>query len=134
MFPDAEISLGCMRPRAHQLRQAIEAAALKGGATRIELPSRTIIQNAALFGFTSIVNYDACCALPDNLESHARSKRSVEGFRECYSFLTLTANWLTTTAFDTHCVSATHGVEPVASSAVLHIQDYPKDSSFHLDH
>lgn len=77
MFPSAEISLGCMRTREHKLRHAIEMAALKGGATRIELPSRTTIKNATALGFDKVVNYDACCALPNDYEPRARSTNTI---------------------------------------------------------
>ena len=75
MFPGTEVSLGCMRTRERQLRNAIERAALESGATRIELPSRATLDDVATFGFTSTVNYDACCALPSNLEDRARTKQ-----------------------------------------------------------
>lgn len=72
MFPTAEISLGCMRTRERKLRHAIELAALKSGAIRMELPSKQTIEQAIKSGFTSIVNFDACCALPNYLERYAR--------------------------------------------------------------
>ncbi len=74
MFPDAEISLGCMRTRERKLRYAIEIAALEGGATRIELPSKMTLKGAQALGFTSTVNFDACCALPKSLEFHAHGR------------------------------------------------------------
>jgi uncharacterized radical SAM superfamily protein len=69
MFPDTEISLGCMRTRERSLRYAIEIAALEGGATRIELPSKQTIMDCPSLGFSSYVNFDACCALPNELET-----------------------------------------------------------------
>jgi len=69
-FPDAEISLGCMRPRTRGLREAIEIAALDAGVTRIELPSHSTLSYAAAQGHT-IRAYDACCALPPQLEPRA---------------------------------------------------------------
>ena len=63
MFPKAEISLGCMRPRDKGLREEIELAALDAGASRMELPSRKTLAYARERGYT-IQGFDACCALP----------------------------------------------------------------------
>ncbi|MBN2390446.1 MAG: hypothetical protein JXR84_06980 [Anaerolineae bacterium] len=67
MFPAAEISLGCMRPRARALREAIELAALQAGVARMELPSQKTLRYACDVGY-EIVSFDACCALPTDLE------------------------------------------------------------------
>jgi len=67
MFPNKDISLGCIRPRA-KLREEIELAALKAGATRMEIPSKNTIQFAKEMGFT-IKTIHACCALPEEFES-----------------------------------------------------------------
>jgi uncharacterized radical SAM superfamily protein len=75
LYPTSEISLGCMRTRERTLRHAIELAALKSGATRMELPSRTTLKQAAALGFSSIINYDACCALPRIYEARARTPK-----------------------------------------------------------
>lgn len=67
LFPAAEISLGCMRPRARALREAIELAALRAGVARMELPSQKTLRHARDVGY-EIVSFDACCALPKALE------------------------------------------------------------------
>jgi len=68
LFPAAEISLGCMRPRARALREAIELAALQAGVARMELPSQKTLRYARDAGYEIIV-LDACCALPEVYES-----------------------------------------------------------------
>lgn len=70
MFPRAELSLGCMRPRSRALRDAIEAAALDAGVARMELPSQRTLRYAAARGY-EIVKFDACCALPEAFEARA---------------------------------------------------------------
>lgn len=67
LFPAAEISFGCMRPRARALREAIELAALGAGVARMELPSQKTLRYARDAGY-EIVSFDACCALPISLE------------------------------------------------------------------
>jgi len=69
IFPDKEISLGCMRPRA-QGRDKIEFAALQSGVTRMEIPSKNTLKAAKNMGYT-IRTINACCALPEELESRA---------------------------------------------------------------
>lgn len=63
LFPAAEISLGCMRPRSHPLREAIELAALWAGVARMELPSQKTLRYARDAGY-EIAMFDGCCALP----------------------------------------------------------------------
>ncbi len=70
LFPAAEISLGCMRPRARALREAIELAALRAGVARMELPSQKTLRYARDAGY-EIATFDACCALPAIYESTA---------------------------------------------------------------
>ena len=70
MFPETEISLGCMRPRIRELRVALELAALDAGVTRMELPSQQTLDVARERGYT-IERFDACCALPGTLEAVA---------------------------------------------------------------
>lgn len=72
MYSHAEVSLGCMRSRDKKVRVPIELAALRGGATRMELPSRQAIEQSKAFGFTSVVNFHTCCALPKDLENRVR--------------------------------------------------------------
>lgn len=70
MFPQTEISLGCMRPRSRALRDAIEVAALDAGVSRMELPSQQTLRYAAERGY-EIAKFDACCALPEAFEAWA---------------------------------------------------------------
>ena len=67
LFPQAEIALGCMRPRTRALREAIELAVLQAGVARMELPSQKTLRYARDAGY-EIVSFDACCALPTTLE------------------------------------------------------------------
>ena len=67
LFPEAEIALGCMRPRARALRETIELAALRAGVARMELPSQKTLCYASDAGY-EIPTFDACCALPISLE------------------------------------------------------------------
>jgi len=67
LFPNKDVSLGCIRPRL-KLREEIELAALKAGATRMEIPSKNTLKYAEEMGYT-IKNIHACCALPEELES-----------------------------------------------------------------
>ncbi len=69
-FPIAEISLGCMRPRAQGLRQELELAALEAGVARMELPSRATLQYLTTQGYT-VQTFNACCALPVAYEPRA---------------------------------------------------------------
>jgi len=70
MFPETEISLGCMRPRRRELRLALELAALDAGVARMELPMQQTLDIARERGYT-IERFDACCALPTALEAAA---------------------------------------------------------------
>ncbi|MHA2037928.1 MAG: radical SAM protein [Promethearchaeota archaeon] len=76
IFPNTEISLGCMRPRGN-IKSEIEIYALRAGITRIEIPSKNTIkwlkqQNSNIeFKF-----FSACCAIPEKYEKFAESKRS----------------------------------------------------------
>jgi uncharacterized radical SAM superfamily protein len=66
------VSLGCIRPRA-RFREEIEFAALKAGATRMEIPSKNTLKFAENMGYT-IRTINACCALPKELEKQAIAK------------------------------------------------------------
>ena len=66
MFPNKDLSLGCIRPRL-KLRNEIELAALNAGINRMEIPSKTTIEYAKKIGY-EIKNINACCALPEELE------------------------------------------------------------------
>jgi hypothetical protein len=70
MFPETEISMGCMRPRRRELRLALELAALDAGVARMELPTQQTLDIARERGYT-IERFDACCALPTALEAVA---------------------------------------------------------------
>lgn len=69
MFPDKDISLGCIRPRLEQ-REEIELAALQAGVNRMEIPSKNTLKSAEKMGYTIRTVY-ACCALPEALEGLA---------------------------------------------------------------
>lgn len=69
MFPDKDISLGCIRPRTH-FREEIELTALNSGVTRMEIPSKNTIKAAREMGY-AIKTINACCALPEELEYRA---------------------------------------------------------------
>ncbi|OYT57081.1 hypothetical protein B6U70_02830 [Euryarchaeota archaeon ex4484_162] len=69
LFPNVEISLGCMRPR-NNYREKIEETAVEAGVTRMEIPLETTIEKAMEMGF-SIKRIDACCALPEEFEDKA---------------------------------------------------------------
>ncbi len=70
-FPNAEITLGCMRPRTRTLRHEIEVAALEAGVTRMELPAHETLAYATARGYT-LRAFDACCALPRRYEPLAQ--------------------------------------------------------------
>jgi len=74
MFPETEISLGCMRPRNRFVRAEIEIEALKSGASRMELPSKKTINYAKEKGY-EIKRLGACCALPERFERLVLSSR-----------------------------------------------------------
>jgi hypothetical protein len=69
LFPEKDVSLGCIRPRA-RFREEIELAALKAGVTRMEIPSKNTLRCASEMGY-SIKKIHACCALPKELEKVA---------------------------------------------------------------
>lgn len=66
-FPNVDISLGCMRPRSRG-RVEIEKASLRGGVTRMELPSKETLQLAKEMGYV-VKRIEACCALPEEYEN-----------------------------------------------------------------
>jgi len=74
IFPQTEISLGCMRPRG-SVKKQIEQLALKAGITRIEIPSKATLQWMKKFDpNVSFEFYSACCAIPEKYEKIAKSK------------------------------------------------------------
>lgn len=63
MYPDVCVSLGCVRP-GKTYRQAIDAAAIKAGATKIAIPSAEAKRVAEGLGL-KIKEFDIqCCGLP----------------------------------------------------------------------
>lgn len=76
VFPDTEISLGCMRPRG-TIKTEVEKFAIKAGITRIEIPSKdTLIWLKEVNPKIEYNFYSACCALPEKYEILAKSKDS----------------------------------------------------------
>ena len=74
IFPQTEISLGCMRPRG-SVKKEIEQLALKAGITRIEIPSKATLQWMKKYDpNVSFEFYSACCAIPEKYEKIAKSK------------------------------------------------------------
>ena len=76
IFPDTEISLGCMRPRG-SIKTEIEKYAIRAGINRIEIPSKDTLkwlknQNSE----TQFKFFSACCAIPEKYEKFAESKKS----------------------------------------------------------
>ncbi len=76
VFPQSEISLGCMRPRG-DVKVKIEKYAIEAGINRIEIPSKQTLKWAK--ERDPIITYDffsACCAIPEKFEKLASSKGS----------------------------------------------------------
>ncbi len=61
LYPDAEISLGCMRPGG-SIRNEYDVAAFKAGITRIAIPTRAVLTLAEQRGYT-IKRIENCCAI-----------------------------------------------------------------------
>ncbi|MDH5201284.1 MAG: radical SAM protein, partial [Candidatus Bathyarchaeota archaeon] len=68
MCPESGVALGCMRPRTGKGR--IEELAMKAGASRLVLPSRSTIEKAEAGGFR-VMHLDGCCSIPVGLEARA---------------------------------------------------------------
>jgi len=74
IFPDKEISLGCMRPRG-KIREEIEKKAIKAGVNRIEMPSRkTLRWLKKTHSDTKLKLFSSCCAVPNKYEKNAKMK------------------------------------------------------------
>ena len=76
IFPNTEISLGCMRPRG-KIKIEVEKYALRAGITRVEIPSKDTMkwlrkQNSEI----QFKYFSACCAIPKKFEKFAESKKS----------------------------------------------------------
>ncbi|MEW6592401.1 MAG: radical SAM protein [Candidatus Hadarchaeota archaeon] len=63
-LPEAEMALGCMRPRHN--REKLELAAIIAGADRIEIPSMKTIMAAERMGL-QVRRLNACCSVPPEL-------------------------------------------------------------------
>ncbi len=68
MCPEAGVALGCMRPRTGKGR--IEELAMRAGASRLVLPSRSTIETAEVEKFR-VLHLDGCCSIPVGLEARA---------------------------------------------------------------
>jgi len=76
VYPNSEISLGCMRPRG-DVKVEIEKCAIKAGINRIEIPSKKTLKWAKeLYPNINYNFFSACCAIPDEYEKFALSKDS----------------------------------------------------------
>lgn len=70
MIPNAELSLGCMRPKGKQTEK-IEQLAILAGVNRVEIPSKNTQEWALKLGF-KLEFYNACCAITTKFEQKAR--------------------------------------------------------------
>ncbi|MHA1146894.1 MAG: radical SAM protein [Promethearchaeota archaeon] len=76
IFPNIEISLGCMRPRG-DIKVEVEKLAICAGINRIEIPSpRTIKWVKKNNPNTLFEYYSACCAIPEIFEPDAKSQEN----------------------------------------------------------
>jgi uncharacterized radical SAM superfamily protein len=76
LFPNTEISLGCMRPKAG-VKIEIEKYAMKAGITRIELPSKKTLKWLKTTDPNKELRfYSSCCAIPEELEFRAMSSEA----------------------------------------------------------
>lgn len=67
LFPQTEISVGCMRPRDHQKRKT-EMLSIQAGARRMEMPTIETKIWAEKNGL-KVKEFSTCCAVPDNYAS-----------------------------------------------------------------
>ncbi|MEJ2277326.1 MAG: radical SAM protein [Candidatus Lokiarchaeota archaeon] len=74
IFPQTEISLGCMRPRKKE-RIKIEKIAIKAGINRLEIPSKKTLEwFKQEFPDYQLKFISACCAIPMQFEKRAELK------------------------------------------------------------
>jgi len=66
MFPNTEISLGCMRPGG-KIRKEIDVGAFHAGVTRIEIPTSDMLKEAKNQGY-QIKKLECCCSVPSEIE------------------------------------------------------------------
>ncbi|MGB5912951.1 MAG: radical SAM protein [Promethearchaeia archaeon] len=87
VFPNTEISLGCMRPRGKAKTQ-IEKSAILAGITRIELPSiETLKWLKQKYPDVKFKFFSACCAIPEQFEKYAKSKEvDLKKYKEFNSY------------------------------------------------
>ncbi|MFX0026025.1 MAG: radical SAM protein [Candidatus Hermodarchaeota archaeon] len=87
VFPNTEISLGCMRPRGKAKTQ-IEKSAIMAGITRIEIPSiETLKWVKQKYPDIKFKFFSACCAIPEQFERNAKSKEfDLKKYREFGSY------------------------------------------------
>ncbi|MBY9005414.1 MAG: radical SAM protein [Candidatus Lokiarchaeota archaeon] len=75
IFPKAEISLGCMRPKG-KIREEIEKYAIKAGITRIEIPLKhTYKWILEEYPKIDLRFFSACCSIPKKFEEKARMNK-----------------------------------------------------------
>ena len=75
-YPEAEISLGCMRPRGN-MKLEIEKYAIKAGINRIEIPSKNTLKWVKEKDPEAVIRFfSACCAIPNKFEKYTESKDS----------------------------------------------------------
>ena len=81
VFPQTEISLGCMRPRG-DIKIDIEKYAIKAGITRIEIPSKSTLKWLKKINpEISLKFYSACCAIPREFDNFAKCEDSdIKGY------------------------------------------------------
>ena len=81
VFPQTEISLGCMRPRG-DIKIDVEKYAIRAGITRLEIPSKSTIK--WLKQVNPEVNlkfFSACCAIPGEFDKFTECKESeIKGY------------------------------------------------------
>jgi len=87
VFPNTEISLGCMRPRGKTKTQ-IEKSAILAGITRIEIPSiETLKWLKQKHPDIKFQFFSACCAIPQQFEKYAKSKEfDLKKYKEFNSY------------------------------------------------
>jgi len=87
VFPNTEISLGCMRPRGKAKTQ-IEKSAILAGITRIEIPSiKTLKWLKQKYPDIKFKFFSACCAIPEQFEKYAKSKEfDLKKYKEFNSY------------------------------------------------
>ena len=65
-FPEADVSLGCMRSRGD--KEEMERRAIVAGASRVAVASRSTVEWAKEQGY-AVKIIDGCCTIPERLEA-----------------------------------------------------------------